>query len=72
MIPTVGQLRKRIEDLTPPPRPAGLTAQEMTDDELASAILGRPSRAEDISNEELAEIIQKGQQANNVDAAGSL
>ena len=72
MIPTVGQLRKRIEDLTPPPRPAGLTAQEMTDDELASAILGRPSRAEDISNEELAEIIQKGQQAHNVDAAGSL
>jgi len=69
MIPTVGQLRKRVEDLTPPPRPAGLTAQEMTDDELVSAILGRPSRAEDISNEELEEIIQ---QAHNYSTAAPL
>jgi len=61
MIPTVGQLRKRIEDLTPPPRPPFRSVKDMTDDELATAILGRPSRAEDISNEELAEIIQKGQ-----------
>lgn len=69
MIPTVGQLRKRIEDLTPPPRPPFRSADEMTDDELVSAILGRPSRAEDISNEELEEIIQ---QAHNDDTAGSL
>lgn len=72
MIPTVGQIRKRIEDLTPPPRSPFRSVEEMTDDELATLIRGRPSRAEDISDEELEEIIQKGQQAHNNGTAAPL
>ena len=56
---TIEQLRRRVDALAPAARPAGLTAEQMTDDELATAILGYPARSSDLTDEELEAIVRE-------------